>query len=111
MFDDRNLYGKAYGLDQRGRHATFAASVGAALAGMLVERDDFFDAVTAAWPKIGADLAMRPGRFSDGKIFFYVKSAPALFAMRAKLPALKRRLAALAGAPKKIELRLEIHSP
>lgn len=95
----------------RGRHATFGSSVDAALAGLLVEHDDFFDAVVAAWPRVGAGLAMRPGRFSDGKIFLYVKSAPALFAMRAKLPALKRTLATLPNAPKKIELRLEIHTP
>jgi len=108
--EDRNLYGRACGLNERGRHATFASSVSSTLAGMLIEHDDFYDTVVAAWPTLGAGLAMRPGRFSDGKIFLYVKSGPAMFAMRAKLPALKARLAALPGAPKRIELRLEIHT-
>lgn len=94
----------------RGRHAKFDSAVDAALGDLLVERDDFFDAVVEAWPRVGAGLAMRPGRFADGKIILYVKSAPALFAMRAKLPALKRTLATLPNAPKRIELRLEIHT-
>lgn len=110
-FEDRNLYGKAYGLNERGRHATFASAVSASLAGMLVEHNEFFDTVVAAWPTVGAGLAMRPGRYSAGRIYLYVKSAPALFTLRPKLPALKRKLAALPGAPRRIDLRLEIHAP
>jgi hypothetical protein len=53
---------------------------------------------------------MKPGRYEDGKIFLYVQNATASFALRPKLPAVRRALAELPGAPKKIDLRLEIHA-
>ena len=45
-----------------------------------------------------------------GKLFLYVLSAAALFALRPKLPVIKRRLSELPGAPKRLNLRLEIHA-
>ena len=51
-----------------------------------------------------------PGRYDGGIIFLYVRSAPILFSLRPKLRAMARRLAALPCAPKRVDLRLEIHS-
>ena len=82
--EDRNLYGKAVGLDQRGRHRSFGSAVDAAFKDLVTER--------------------------GGIIFLYVRSAPILFSLRPKLRAMARRLAALPGAPKRVDLRLEIHS-
>lgn len=94
--------------DRRGRHGDFNSALEAAAKGMLVQRNPFFDSLADRWPSLFPDLAARPGRYEDGKIFLYVKSAPANYAMRAKLPQIRRVLAALEGAPAKIDLRLEI---
>ncbi len=110
MQDDRNLYGKAQDVGGRGRHRTFASAVGASFAGMIVERNKFFDTLADSWRRMFPDQPARPGRYEDGKIFIYVKNAPTLFLMRPRLPMIRRRLAELPGAPKKIELRLEAHS-
>ena len=110
MLDDRNLYGRAVDPQKRGRYKTFASAVGAAFADMIVERNDFFDSLVDNWRRLFPNQPARPGRYEDGKIFIYVKNAPTLFLMRPRLPAIKRRLAELPGAPKKIELRLEAHA-
>lgn len=113
MLDDRNLYGTATGLDQRGRHASFGSALGAAVSevrGLLAERNDFFDSLADRWDALFPTLPARPGRYEDGKIFVYVRSAPLLFATRPKLRQIARTLAGLPGAPKKIDLRLEIHA-
>ena len=96
--------------DKRGRHATFGAALDAALRGLTAQRDPFFDALADRWPALFPNLPARPGRYEDGKIFLYVRNAPTNFALRAKLPAIRRRLLAEPGAPKKIDLRLEIHA-
>ena len=107
MFDDNNLYGKATGLDQRGRYATFGKALDAAFKDLTTERNDFFDSLADVWSTLFPGLAVRPGRYEGGIIFLYVRSASALFAMRPKLRMIKAKLATLPGAPKKIELRLE----
>jgi len=107
MFDDNNLYGKATGLDQRGKYATFGKALDAAFRDLTTEHDDFFDSLADLWPTLFPGLAVRPGRYEGGIIFLYVRSAPALFAMRPKLRMIKAKLATLPGAPKKLELRLE----
>lgn len=94
---------------QRGRHKRFADAVMASLAALSEEKDPFFDTLADSWDALFPGLAARPGRIADGKIVLYVRSAPALFAMRPKLAAVKRRLATLPGAPKRIGLLLEIH--
>ena len=94
--------------DKRGRHATFGSAVESAFKGLLVEKNDFFDSLVDRWPALFPGLAARPGRYEDGKIFLYVKSAPANFAIRPRLTAIRKRLAELPGAPAKIDLRLEI---
>jgi len=96
--------------EKRGRHERFGTALEAALKDMLVVRDPFFDSLSDDWKRLFPDLPMWPGRYEDGKIWLYVRTAPALFAMRPKLPLVKRTLQSLPNAPKKLELRLEIHS-
>ena len=110
MFDDNNLYGRAVGPNERGRHKTTASAVDAALKDLLTEKNDFFDSLCDNWKALFPDLPAKPGRYADGTIFIYVKNAPTSFAVRPKLRAIKAKLAALAGAPKKIDLKLEIHA-
>jgi hypothetical protein len=40
----------------------------------------------------------------------YVRNPPTLYAMRMKLGLIRTKLAQLSGAPKLIDLKLEIHS-
>ena len=107
---DRNLYGRAVEPEKRGRHKTFASAVGAAFPALVEERNDFFDSLADNWKRLFPGTPARPGRYEDGKIFIYVKNAPTLFLMRPRLATIKRRLAALPGAPRKIDLRLEAHA-
>lgn len=108
--EDTNLYGRATGLRERGRHATFQSALDAVFAKLTRETNPFYDRICAEWPTLFPDLAVRPGRFEGGIIFLYVRSAAALFAMRPKLRQIKSRLLALPGAPKKLEMRLEAHA-
>lgn len=108
--EDRNLYGKAVGLDQRGRHKSFGSAVDAAFKDLVTERNDFFDSLADRWAELFPGVPAVPGRYDGGIIFLYVRSAPILFSLRPKLRAMARRLAALPGAPKRVDLRLEIHS-
>jgi len=93
---------------KRGRHATFSSALAAVVSDLSTERNSFFDSLSDLWPSLFPDLAAKPGRYDDGRIFLYVKSAPALFATRPKLPAVKRALAKLPGAPKAMNIVLEI---
>ena len=108
--DDRNLYGRAVEPEKRGRHKTFSSAVGAAFSDLIVEKIDFFDSLADNWRRLFPDQPARPGRYEDGKIFLYVKNAPTLFLMRPRLPMIRRKLATLPGAPKKIDLKLEAHA-
>ena len=110
MFDDNNLYGKAYGLGERGRHKTVSSAFDAAFKDLVTEKNPFYDSLVDNWKRLFPDLPAKPGRYEDGKIFIYVKNAPLSFAVRPKLKAIAAQLAALPGAPKKIDLHLEIHS-
>ena len=107
--DDNNLYGKAYGLGERGRHKTIASAFEAAFRDLTTERNAFFDSLADRWQELFPDLPARPGRYEDGKIFIYVRNAPTAFLVRPRLRAIAAKLAALPGAPKKIDLRLEQH--
>lgn len=95
---------------ERGRHSTFDSALAAAFTDLTTERDAFFDSLADRWPALFPALPVRPGRFEDGKIVLYVRNPPTLFAMRMKLGLIRTKLAQLPGAPKKIDLRLEIHS-
>ena len=96
--------------NERGRHKTTASAVEAALKDLLTEKNDFFDSLCDNWKALFPDLPAKPGRYANGAIFIYVKNAPTSFAVRPKLRAIKAKLAALPGAPKKIDLKLEIHA-
>jgi len=95
--------------ENRCRHATFAKAAAAAMKDLLTAREPFFDSLADEWKRRFPSLPVRPGRYEDGMIFLYAPNAPSLFAMRPRLPSIKKALAALPGAPRKIELRLEIH--
>lgn len=105
-----NVTGRAYGLDQRGRHKTTASAFDAAFRDLLTEKNEFFDSLADVWAQLFPGLPIRPGRYEDGKIFVYVKNAPTSYVMRPKLRMIAKKLAELPGAPKKIDLRLEIHA-
>lgn len=77
---------------------------------LLVEANPFFDAVCEQWATLFPESPARPGRWQDGRLFLYVPSAGQLFALRTRLPAYKRALAALPAAPKRFTLHLEIHA-
>ena len=96
--------------ERRGRHKTFSSAVSAAVEDILRERNDFFDSLADRWAELFPGVPAVPGRYDGGIIFLYVRSAPILFSLRPKLRAMARRLAALPGAPKRVDLRLEIHS-
>ena len=96
--------------DKRGRHATFSSAAKAAFAELTTVHDPFFDSLADVWRKLFPRLPIRPGSFDDGKIVLYVKNAHTSFAMRPQLPRIKRVLSALPNAPKRIDLRLEIHA-
>jgi len=108
--DDRNLYGRAVGLDERGRHKTTASALDAAFKDLLTEKNEFFDSLCDNWIALYPTLPAKPGRYEDGKIFVYVKNAATSFLVRPKLRSIAASLAKLPGAPKKIDLRLEIHA-
>ena len=85
---------------------------------LVRDRSPFFDEVVQRWNQMFPDLAARPGKWvagassrTGGKLFLNVRSAPALFAMRARLPAIRKKLADLASAPAKFSLHLEIARP
>ena len=108
--DDNNLYGRAYGLKERGRHKTVASAFDAAFKDLMTEKNPFFDSLCDNWKALYPALPAKPGRYEDGKIFIYVRNAPLSFVVRPQLRAIAARLAQLPGAPKKIDLKLEIHS-
>lgn len=95
---------------ERGRHATFNAALEAAFKDLTTEKNAFFDSLVDEWGRLFPTLPARPGRSEDGKIVLYVRNPPTLFALRMKLGMIRAKLAALPGAPKKIDLKLEIHT-
>ncbi len=107
--DDRNLYGRAIDPEKRGRHATISSALDASLKDILVERNGFFDSLADGWNRLFPGLPIRPGRYEAGAIYLYVRSAPARFAMEPRMPAVRRKIAALPGAPRKLKVLLEIH--
>ena len=96
--------------DKRGRHRTAASAFDAAYRDLVAEHHPFFDSLCDNWASLYPTLPAKPGRYEDGKIFIYVKNAPTSFLVRPRLKAIAARLAKLPGAPKKVDLKLEIHS-
>ena len=60
----------------------------------------FFDRLNEQWDSLFPGCPARPGRWQTGKLILYVANAGQSFAMRPKLPAMKRKIRALEGAPK-----------
>ena len=77
---------------------------------LLKEKTPFFDAVCAAWPTLFPELAARPGRFQNGRLFLYVTTSATLFALHPKLNKIKKQLRSLPGAPARFTVGLEIHA-
>ncbi len=96
--------------DKRGRHATFRTAVEAAAREISAARSEFFDSIADRWSALFPGFSARPGRYEDGKLVLYVKSAPHLFALNPRLPAVRKKLMSLEGAPKKLKLILEIRT-
>lgn len=96
--------------EKRGRHKTLVTAVDAALKDLITEKNDFFDSLCDKWKSLFPDLPVHPGRYEAGVIYVYVKNAPTSFVVRPKLRAVKAKLLALPGAPKRIDLKLEIHA-
>ena len=96
--------------ENRGRHKTTASAVDAALKDLLTEKNDFYDSLCDNWARLFPDLPAKPGRYADGVIFIYVRNAPTSFVVRPKLRTIKAKLLTLPGAPKKLDLKLEIHA-
>lgn len=92
----------------RGRHRTFASALDAACGDLLVERNEFFDSLADRWKGLFPNLPARPGRYEGGMIFVYVANAPTSWALRSRLPEIRRRIEELPGAPKRVDVRLEI---
>ncbi|MBO5647650.1 MAG: hypothetical protein J6S30_02670 [Kiritimatiellae bacterium] len=96
--------------EKRGRHSTFDSALKSVVASIAhtIGRDEFFDSIVDRWAGLFPGCQARPGRRDSDRIVLYVSSAPVLFMMRPKLPQMKRVLAALPGAPKRLALVLEI---
>ena len=77
---------------------------------LLVENSPFFDEVCEKWTCLFPEIAARPGRWQDGRLFLYVGTSGQLFALRPRLAKMKKTLSALATAPKRFSLHLEIHA-
>ena len=95
--------------DQRGRHETLSSALNAAFKDLVTERNAFFDSLVDNWMALFPGVPARPGRYENGRIYVYVRNAPTSYVVRPKLRAMAAKLATLPGAPKKIDLRLEIH--
>ena len=67
-----------------------------------IYRDEarFFDRLREQWAELFPGCPARPGRWQEGKLVLYVATAGQSFALRPKLPAMKKRILALDGAPK-----------
>ena len=95
--------------DKRGRHNTVASAFDAAFKALSVESNSFYDSLVDNWRSLFPDVPARPGRYENGRIYIYVRNAPTSYVVRSKLRAIAAKLATLPGAPRKIDLRLEIH--
>lgn len=96
--------------NERGKFDSFNKALASAYTDLLTEKNEFFDSLADKWDELFPTLPAKPGRADCGKIFIYVKNAPTSFVVRPKLRMIARKLAELPHAPKKIDLRLEIHS-
>ncbi len=71
----------------------------------------FIDRLRDRWDEMFPGCPAKPGRWQAGKLVLYVATAGQSFAMRPKLPAMKRKIMAVEGAPKgRFALLVEIRS-
>ena len=91
--------------------ARVGSFVDAIVSEMVTVKEPFFDTICANWSKMCPDFPGRPGRYRDGHLFIYVSNSGLVFALRAKLPKIKKLVLALPGAPKanRLPLHLEVH--
>ena len=108
MAFENGVYWRPVDPQLRGRHSTFSSAVRAAFKDLATEKCEFFDSLVDSWPTLFPDLPARPGRWESGALFLYVPNAPTNFVVRPRLPAVRRKLASLPGAPKKLDVKLEI---
>ena len=87
----------------------------AIVADLARDRSPFFDEACARWSELFPDVAAKPGKWvagstpkSPGKLFLHVRSAAASFAIRRKLPAMRKKLAGLPTAPQRFSVHVEI---
>lgn len=92
----------------RGRYKSFADAVAASVQALSLEKNGFFDSLADRWRTLFPSLPAVPGRYSSGTFVLYVKSAPALFSVRPRLAAVRKKLLSLEGAPRRIDILLEI---
>ena len=86
------------------------SAIDAMLASLGCEKNPFFDAVCEKWDELFPDLPARPARYEDRCLYLRVRSPAVNFAVRPKIPAVKKALAKLEGAPRRFDVRLEIRA-
>lgn len=90
--------------------ARLDSAIDSMLASLGCEKNPFFDAVCEKWSTLFPDIPARPGRYEDRCLYLFVKSPAVNFAVRPKLPAIKRALAKVDDAPRRFDVRLEIRA-
>ena len=87
----------------------------ALVADLTRDHSPFYDEVCARWRELFPDLTAKPGKWvsgstpsAGGKLFLFVRSAAAMFAVRPKLRGVKAKLAGLATAPKRFSVHLQV---
>ena len=80
-----------------------------ALAALDVRRDSGFAARAAdAWDRLFPGLGARPSRMDGDMLFLAAGSSAALFMLRPRLPEIRRRLSELPGAPRGLQVKIEV---
>ena len=75
------------------------------------EEAQFLDRLRERWAELFPGCPARPGRWQDGKLVLYVSTAGQSFALRPRLPAMKRKIRTVEGAPKgRFALLVEIRN-
>ena len=68
----------------------------------------FADAVSGRWNEIFPGIRARPSRMAGNILFLAVRSSPALFALRPRLPGIRKKLAEFPDAPQGLDVKLEV---